>query len=270
MKSETYSIVVAVKEEEDNIIPFVEKIYECLFENAQDEHKPEKLLFVDGGSNDNTLKQIQTAASLFYKKRLLIEYIVEEKTRGTVAAQIVGARYCDSDFVVVMDGDLQHDPALIPEMVLASNNNSLVIASRRVEGGSNELSFFRQLVSSTARILVRVSIPRLMNCSDPLSGYFMIRRKMIADLKPYDGFFKLLFYVLARYPDIDKTEIPFIIGKRVKGYSKLTKKLSKLIFRYVTEVLVYRYVANIASTKVTLTFPYKLLMKIYNKVEWQE
>ncbi|ACQ79268.1 glycosyl transferase family 2 [Beutenbergia cavernae DSM 12333] len=130
-----------------------------------------------------------------------------------------GARWC-----VVMDGDLQHPPELVPELVERAREGGadVVVASRYVGDGSSEglSNVVRQAVSSVSTAVTRAMFPvRLRDCSDPMTGFFLVRREAIdlAALEPRG--FKILLEILARHR-LAVAEVPFVFGERHAGESK--------------------------------------------------
>ena len=84
-------------------------------------------------------------------------------------------------WVVVMDGDLQHPPATVPELLAAGqvDQSDAVVASRyRTRGRVDGLSgFFRRAVSRASGTLAKIFFPvRLRSVTDPMSGFLAVRR----------------------------------------------------------------------------------------------
>ncbi|MEM0136568.1 MAG: glycosyltransferase [Thermoplasmatales archaeon] len=72
-------------------------------------------------------------------------HLIKRKSKmGTLKAQIVGARYCTSEYVLVMDCDLQHPPSFIPDFIVELRGNpDVIVGSRYVKGGYNNWSAYR-------------------------------------------------------------------------------------------------------------------------------
>jgi dolichol-phosphate mannosyltransferase len=124
-----------------------------------------------------------------------------------------------------MDADLQHDETQLPKMLalLQSGQTDLAIGSRYVEGGNAD-SFSSQragasaLATAISKRLLRISI------SDPMSGFFMIRRDRFEQLAPQlsiQGFKILLDIIATARGSLRTVEIPYCFGKRLHGDSKL-------------------------------------------------
>ena len=113
--------------------------------------------------------------------------------RGLCSAVQWGVQAAHGDIVVVMDGDLQHDPALIPRMLqeLQSGadivSGSRFLAGRRAEGLSSDL---RQHLSDYGNRLVNLLLGKQL--TDPLTGFFATSRQLFLEssyraCKPMDS-----------------------------------------------------------------------------------
>ena len=101
-----------------------------------------RLLFVDDGSGDETLLILRAMA----ERNPAVKYISFSRNFGKEAAMLAGMSYADSDFVGIIDADLQHSPALIPLMLEAVDNEGEdydVAAARRTDrAGESRLRNF--------------------------------------------------------------------------------------------------------------------------------
>ena len=88
------------------------------------------ILFVDDGSRDGTMSEIRKAVEEFGEHR--IKYISFSRNFGKEAAMLAGLEYGDADYYAIMDADLQHPPALLPEMLKAFEEGYDVCGARRV------------------------------------------------------------------------------------------------------------------------------------------
>ncbi len=179
------------------------------------------LLFVDD-STDDTADVVRTVArTAAFPVRVIHR---EEPDGGLGGAVLAGVRATSSPYVLVMDGDLQHPPELIPTLLarVQEPDVDVVVASRYIgDGSSAGLSgVVRQAVSSTSTAVTRAMFPvRLRDCSDPMTGFFAVRRGAIDldTLRPRG--FKILLEILARHP-MRVVEVPFVFGERYAGASK--------------------------------------------------
>jgi dolichol-phosphate mannosyltransferase len=149
-------------------------------------------------------------------------------------------------YLAVMDGDLQHDPVVLPQMLatLQSGEAELVIGSRYVEGGSmGDWSNIRRRVSRFATRLGRSVVPD--NLQDPMSGYFALRRSVLEQtVRGLSGFgFKILLDIIttARQP-LRFREIPFVFRTRQAGASKLDSLVAWEYVMLLADKMVGRYI----------------------------
>lgn len=180
-----------------------------------------EIVFVDDSTDDTPTAITRAAATSALPIRLIDR---EQAAGGLSGAVLDGLRSSTAEWCVVMDGDLQHPAEVIPALLStgAEQGVDVVVASRHVRGGSTAglSSPVRSLVSNTSNVLTRAMFPlKLRNVSDPMTGFFALRRSAV-DL---DGLqprgFKILLEILARN-SLTVAEEPFVFGERLAGESK--------------------------------------------------
>lgn len=143
--------------------------------------------------------------------------------RGPATAVARGWQCARGDILGTINADLQHPPELLPRMLAALDGADLVVASRYVDGGAvGAWPAHRRLGSRAARRVGRVLLPQVFGrVADPLSGYYLLRRKVIAarELAPLG--YKSLIEVLARGRSAAVRECPYTMRQRGRGTSKL-------------------------------------------------
>ena len=180
-----------------------------------------EILFVDDDSPDGTSGRVEALARRMPNVRCLTRV----GRRGLASACIEGFAATGAPFIAVMDADLQHDEALLPRMlaILRQGDIELVVASRYAAGADlGEHSALRRLISRlgnwAARRLLGVPL------SDPMSGFFMLRRELLARSAlgqvSGQGFKILLDLVASTRPPARLSEIPFTFRPRHTGESK--------------------------------------------------
>jgi dolichol-phosphate mannosyltransferase len=125
-----------------------------------------------------------------------------------------------------MDADLQHPPEVIPGLLKAADDGAeVVVGSRYVEGGGcQEWSLFRKLVSRVSTIMAHVFLPPTRPVKDPMSGFFLFDRKVVANAKLQPRGYKILLEILMEGEFSKVTEMPFTFVTRDEGESKLNTK----------------------------------------------
>ncbi|MFJ8072790.1 glycosyltransferase [Streptomyces sp. NPDC096176] len=215
------TIVVPTFNESGNIRELLRRLTESVPSRL-----PCEVLFVDD-STDDTPEVIRSAAQ---DCPFPVDVLHRDTPTGGLGGAVVeGMRKAGSDWIVVMDADLQHPPSLVPELVAAGEQAGadLVVASRYIRGGSREglAGGYRIAVSRGATWLTKGLFPRrLRGISDPMSGFFAIRRSVVtADvLKPLG--YKILLELAVRCRPETVAEVPFVFQDRFAGESKSTAK----------------------------------------------
>jgi dolichol-phosphate mannosyltransferase len=211
------SVVVPTRDEIDNIAPLLERLAHVATDTSME------IIFVDD-SSDGTDEEIRRLAQEYERDVILVHREREERWGGLGGAVVDGMRRARGAWVCVMDGDLQHPPEMLEDMIDAARERSadLVVASRFCEGGSpGAFGRMRAVLSKGSTALARVCFPRTLHgVTDPMSGFFLVRHAAleVERLKPQG--FKILLEVLVREPWLRRTEVPFTFGERYAGESK--------------------------------------------------
>lgn len=206
------SIVIPVYNEKKNINEVTKRIENALKENRYE------IIFVDD-STDETTNIIRSLS----KQDSRVKLIHREGKKGLSSAVIEGFKLAKGDVLSVMDGDLQHPPEILPDMLTKINEGEdVVIPSRFVKGGSDGgLNLFRKCVSGTARYMGKALFKKLRKVSDPTSGIFMFKKSVIAG-KSLNGIgWKILIEVLIIGEYNKLVEIPYEFNTRNSGESKM-------------------------------------------------
>jgi dolichol-phosphate mannosyltransferase len=206
---------------------------------------PCEVVFVDDSTDDTPEVIHEAAKDCPFPVTVLHR---EEPVGGLGGAVVEGLKAAGSDWIVVMDGDCQHPPSLVPELVATGEraNAGLVVASRYIKGGSRAglAGSYRVAVSRGATWLTKSLFPRkLRGISDPMSGFFAIRRSDItADaLKPLG--YKILLELAVRSRPRQVTEVPFVFQDRFAGESKSSAQEG---FRFLRHLVGLRTASPVA------------------------
>ena len=214
------SLIVPTYNESGNI----EKII-CILSRILDEALPNnyELIIVDDDSPDRTWEIAQSLVSEY--PHLLV--MRREAERGLSTAVIRGWQAAEGEVLGVIDGDLQHPPEILLKLLTAIDQGAdLAVASRHIdEGGVSDWSIVRRFLSRGAQILGLIILPKAISrVSDPMSGYFMVRRSAIAGKLMNPLGYKILIEVLGR-GDIEQiAEAGYVFQEREQGESKVTWK----------------------------------------------
>lgn len=206
---------------------------------------PCEVVFVDDSTDDTPEVINEAAQDCPFPVTVLHR---DEPVGGLGGAVVEGIKAATSDWVVVMDGDLQHPPSLVPDLVATGERSSagLVVASRYIKGGSRAglAGSYRVAVSRGATWLTKSLFPRrLHGISDPMSGFFAIRRSAVtADVLQPLGY-KILLELAVRSRPRQVTEVPFVFQDRYAGESKSTAQEG---FRFLRHLMGLRTASPLA------------------------
>lgn len=206
-------------------------------------------VFVDDDSPDGTAVVAKAIAARDPRVRC----IRRVGRRGLASACIEGILSSSAPHVAVIDGDLQHDEALLPAMLalLEAGEAELVIGSRHVAGGSAAAGFtaLRARLSEAGTALAARVLP--MPVSDPMSGFFALKREVFDELAPKlngTGFKILLDVILSAGRPLRVRELAYGFRARQAGESKLdatvlVEFLGLLVDKAIGGVLPLRFLA---------------------------
>lgn len=183
-----------------------------------------ELILVDDDSPDHTWELTERLALDYPRLRVMRR----TRERGLASAVVRGWQAARGEVLCVIDADLQHPPDVIVELYkLMGRGADMAVASRHVEGGGvSDWSMLRRIVSRTAQLIGLLLLPGVVGrLSDPMSGYFMIRRSAIEGVVLSPLGYKILIEVLARgrFPWIG--EVPYVFHERALGGSKATVRV---------------------------------------------
>jgi dolichol-phosphate mannosyltransferase len=209
------TVIIPTCNESENVEPLIQRL------SAAFHGRDMQVLFVDDSTDDTPNKVIQVADTTKIPVRL-IHREGDERVGGLAGAVTTAVKACDSTYVIVMDGDLQHPPEMAPLLREATEDVDLAIASRYAGGDASGLTNrYRKLISSGSTILAQACFPRRVGrvCTDPMTGFFCFRRSAVdlSRLRPRG--FKILLEILARH-NLRVRELPFSFGERLAGESK--------------------------------------------------
>src|ERR1700682_1325799 len=148
--------------------------------------------------------------------------------KGLSTAVIRGWQAARGDVLAVIDADLQHPPELVAKLwAEIVKGADLAAGSRHVGGGGvSDWSVLRRALSRGAQLLGLCVLPGVVGrVSDPMSGYFMVRRSAIAGAPLSPLGYKILIEVLGRGQVGPIAEVGYVFRDRTAGESKVTSKL---------------------------------------------
>jgi dolichol-phosphate mannosyltransferase len=211
------SVIVPTRNEAGNIAPLLTRLGEALCGIDAE------VVIVD--DSDDATPEI--ACHLAARSALPIRVHARppgQRPGGLGGAVLAGLAQALGPVCVVMDADLQHPPELLETLLRVSRTGvDFVVASRYAVGGRNEglEGWHRRAVSKLATWVAKWALrPELAGISDPMSGFFLVRRSCLDLSALHPRGFKLLLELLVNSPQASVAEVPYTFDVRHSGDSK--------------------------------------------------
>lgn len=216
-----FSLIVPTYNEAANVNKIVRILTSLLDESIPGNYE---LIVVDDNSPDGTW-EIAESLTREYPQ---LQVMRREHERGLSSAVIRGWQAARGRVLGVIDGDLQHPPHVLLQLLdaIKQEEADLAVASRHKEGGGvSSWSFVRRFLSRGAQVLGLVILPGVLGrVSDPMSGYFLFRRTCIVGETLNPVGYKILLEIIGR-GNVDKiAEVGYVFSERKEGESKVTWK----------------------------------------------
>jgi dolichol-phosphate mannosyltransferase len=215
-----FSLVIPTYNECKNVKIIVEKLSQLLDGTIPGDYE---LIVVDDDSPDRTWEVALSLTPDYPQLRVMRR----EHERGLSTAVIRGWQVARGEVLGVIDADLQHPPETLLQLLAEIKRGAdLAAASRHVaQGGVSDWSVIRRFLSRGAQTVGLVILPGVVGrVSDPMSGYFMVRRSCIAGKTMNPAGYKILIEVLGRGDIRWIGEVGYVFQERQEGESKVTWK----------------------------------------------
>jgi dolichol-phosphate mannosyltransferase len=208
-------VIIPTYNEEANIKNIVEEVDAVLKKRGLNG----EILVVDDNSPDGTISIVNEMK----KTKDNVHLLVRHSDQGLSQSVVDGFVNASSDIFIVIDADLSHPPALIPMIYDGIEaGNDIVVGSRYMEGGGiKKWPLKRRIISLGATFLGRLLFPTI---TDPVSGFFGVRKTVIEKAPMTPRGYKILLEVLGKGKWEKAKEIPFEFVDREIGSSKLKIK----------------------------------------------
>lgn len=200
-----YSVVVPLKNEEENIRELVEELEPIMLNLNQ----PWELICIDDGSTDKTLIILKELA----QRKPYLKPLIFSSNYGQSSAFDAGFRQAKGEFVITLDGDRQNDPADIPALLEAIKNCDMVCGHRH----NRRDTFVKRITSRIANFVrSRVCDDGIQDTGCSLKIY---RTSCLQKIKLYHGMHRFL-PALFKIEGFKIKEIPVNHRERTKGKTK--------------------------------------------------
>jgi glycosyltransferase involved in cell wall biosynthesis len=227
-----YSIVVPFHNEEDNVTALYDRV-KLVMEQVGE---PFEMVFVDDGSRDRTYRLLEEIAAV--DSRVLV--IRLRRNFGQTSALAAGFDHAQGDFLISMDGDLQHDPEEIPNFIARLEEGYDVVSGWRAQRGDNLL--LRRIPSACANwMMARVSGVDIHDFGTTFKAY---RREVIHNIPLYGEMHRFI-PALASWYGASICEIPISNPARRHGQSHYgISRTVRVFFDLMTIRFLLRYMTR--------------------------
>lgn len=201
------SVVIPVYQEGSHIKSSVEVIVNVL----KDNNITYEFILVDDGSLDNTWSELKSLA----KDDSRISILRLSRNFGKESALCAGLEYTKGDMILVMDGDLQHPPEVIPKMVNAWHTEGYDVVEGIKRSRGKENIIYRASAKLFYYFIYKSSDINLGRASD----FKLMDRKVVEAWKelPERAIF---FRGMSAWLGFERKEIEFDVADRVNGKTK--------------------------------------------------
>jgi len=225
------SLVVPTRNEAASVAALVAQI--CHAMPGSDK----ELIFVDD-SDDETPGLLQRLLRDADCPGLVVQRSRGSRQGGLSTAVVRGFMMASGAYICTMDADLQHPASAVPLLLNAARRQraDLVIGSRYLTRNGRADGFEtsgRRFVSSTATRLAGVVLPAARVTTDPLSGFFLLRRSVIEGVQLRPLGYKILLEILVRGRWQHLVDVPYQFHSRNAGVSKATMREGVQFLRHI-------------------------------------
>ena len=223
------SLITPTFNEKENIALLAAEIFEVI---GQEQDIDLELIVVDDKSPDGTGEAAEKLKGTYP-----MQVIHRAGKLGLGSAVMEGFALSQREYVGVIDADLSHDPIELPRLIHGLSQHDITIGSRfGATSKVEEWAWHRRAIS-----MVGVSMARcLTGVEDPLSGYFFVKRPVLADLELTSSGYKILLEILAKGTYESHLSIPIFFRNRQFSSSKLNWKEHLLFLKQILYFSLHR------------------------------
>lgn len=250
-----YSIIIPIFNEEGTINELSSRLIQTM-KSLSDYYE---IIFINDGSKDNSLKLIEKLSYQDCK----IKIIDLSRNFGHEIAITAGLDYAKGEAIIIMDGDLQHPPEVIPELIKKWKNGYEIINTIRQD--NKEISLFKKF---SAILFYKLMINLTGIDISYASNFKLIDKKVLNSLKSIRERIRFL-RGLIKWIGFKQEKVKYVAQKRYAGYSKYSiKKMIKLAIDGITSftlipLRIATYIGIIVSLISFIYGLYVLYIKLF-------
>jgi glycosyltransferase involved in cell wall biosynthesis len=228
----TLSVVVPVLNEEQSLPRLLESLTTVLTKLPY----PFEIIIVNDGSTDRSLSVLRSLSV----GRPEVKVVDFRRNYGQTAALMAGIDHASNDIVVMIDADLQNDPADIPRLLAKLEEGYDVVSGWRIDRKDSKIR--RNWISRVAnRLISRVSGVKLNDYGCTLKAY---RRSVVSDIRLYGEMHRFI-PIYAEWQGARITELPVAHHPRAFGASNYgLERVFKVVLDLLVVVFLRRFFAK--------------------------
>ena len=219
------SVIIPILNEKKNILPLTTQIIKNLKKIKFE------IIFVDDNSSDGSIKLLGELK----KKFKFFKPILRKKKRDLSQSCFDGINKSKFENILIMDGDLQHNPKYIKNMIKLIDNKDIhiVVGARNLRAGKNKgLSEIRRFAS-----VVLIYFFKIFNIktNDPMSGFFLFKKKIFLKNRKFlfgQGFKILADILINSKQNLIVKDISIDFDRRYESKSKMNYKVLLIIIYF--------------------------------------
>ena len=227
------SIIIPILNESENIkllIPEISKNIKIL------KIQKYEIILVDDNSEDQIELVVRKLRKKFKSLKLLIR---RKKDKDLSKSCILGFEKSKYKNILVMDGDFQHHPKYILNLVKNINktNCDIVVGARDLTSTKKtKLSIFRLGSSFVATTFLNIALGK--KTSDPLTGFFLFKKKIYKKNKKHlfaKGYKILADLIYSSKEKLNIIDVDINFGNRARGESKMSLKILIILISFIAQ-----------------------------------
>jgi glycosyltransferase involved in cell wall biosynthesis len=205
------SIVVPVYNEQDNIEVFYQEVCKymeplpCQFE----------IIFVDDGSTDDSVMILNRITKLDTRVRALLL----ARNFGHQIALTCGLDFAEGDAVITMDGDMQHPPELLPQLLQKWEQGYDIVQTIRVN--TEGVSWFKKVTSGMFYKVMNAMAD--VHVTEGGSDFRLLDRNVVVSFRQFKDKARFIRGIVSAI-GYRQTQLEFVAPKRYAGVSKFSLK----------------------------------------------
>jgi glycosyltransferase involved in cell wall biosynthesis len=227
-----FSIVVPFHNEQENVTELYDRL-KAVMESVGESFE---LVFVDDGSSDSTFELLHDIAAV--DSRVVVVKL--RRNFGQTSALAAGFDHARGEYVIAMDGDLQHEPADIPNFIAKLEEGYDIVSGWRQTRPENLL--LRRIPSRCANwLMARLSDVEIHDFGTTFKAY---RRDVLREIPLYGELHRFI-PALASWQGASICEIPITSGARLAGTSHYgISRTFRVFFDLITIRFLLRYLSR--------------------------